>query len=159
MYNFAPEDYICPLCLTLSGVESDQTMARQADIIYRDDLVMAMVNSKFITDHEGHVIIVPVTHFENIFDIPDKYLRQISLVSKHLAKTLKEVYKCDGVMLQQNNGPASGQHAFHYHLHIIPRYKDISFFDKSSYVADPQKRVPFAGKIKKYLKDNPFRPE
>lgn len=29
---------------------------------------------------------------------------------------------CDGVTFLQNNEPASNQHAFHYHLHVLPRY-------------------------------------
>ena len=31
---------------------------------------------------------------------------------------------CDGYNIVQNNGEAAGQTVFHFHLHLIPRYKD-----------------------------------
>lgn len=159
MYNFAPKGYICPLCLTASGVESDDTWAKQADIIYRDDLVVAMVNSNFIPGNEGHLIVYPTKHFENIFELLPEYSHRIIDLARHLSIGLKEVYQCDGVMLQQNNGFASGQRAFHSHLHLFPRYDDDKFFTKKAYKSDPKERISFARKMKNYLQDNPFTPE
>ena len=37
---------------------------------------------------------------------------------------MKEKLACDGLNLVQNNGEAAGQTVMHFHLHIIPRYKD-----------------------------------
>ena len=37
---------------------------------------------------------------------------------------MKEVLGCDGYNLVQNNGECAGQTVFHFHLHMIPRYKD-----------------------------------
>ena len=37
---------------------------------------------------------------------------------------MKERLGCDGVNLVQNNGTVAGQTVFHFHLHVIPRYKD-----------------------------------
>ena len=31
---------------------------------------------------------------------------------------------CDGLNLVQNNGEAAGQTVFHFHMHLIPRYKE-----------------------------------
>lgn len=31
---------------------------------------------------------------------------------------------CDGFNLLQNNGETAGQTMFHFHMHLIPRYKD-----------------------------------
>lgn len=117
MYNHAPEDYKCPLCLTAEGIESGDTMAKQADVFYRDNLVFAMVGSKFVGNNPAHVIIVPNKHFENIYDIPKQVTHRIIDIAQQVAIALKEVRKCDGVMILQNNEPASGQHAFHFHLH------------------------------------------
>ena len=30
---------------------------------------------------------------------------------------------CDGYNIVQNNGEAAGQTVFHFHIHVIPRYK------------------------------------
>ena len=37
---------------------------------------------------------------------------------------MKEKLGCDGVNIVQNNEEAAGQTVFHFHLHLIPRYKD-----------------------------------
>ena len=34
---------------------------------------------------------------------------------------------CEGITVQQNNERSGGQHALHYHLHIIPRYRSDLF--------------------------------
>ena len=35
-----------------------------------------------------------------------------------------EKLHADGFNLVQNNGEAAGQTVFHFHMHLIPRYKD-----------------------------------
>ena len=37
---------------------------------------------------------------------------------------MKERLHCDGVNLVQNNEEAAGQTVFHFHMHLIPRYKE-----------------------------------
>jgi histidine triad (HIT) family protein len=37
---------------------------------------------------------------------------------------MTEKLNCDGFNLVQNNGEAAGQTVFHFHYHLIPRYKD-----------------------------------
>lgn len=158
MFNHAPPDYKCPICLAIDGIESSDTMMLQDDVFYRDDLVMAVVNSKFIPSNPGHIIIVPLKHFENIFDLPELESQRINKVAKAVAIALKEVRKCDGVMLQQNNEPASGQHAFHYHLHLFPRFTDdqIQQHMLKAYVATAQDRHPYSLAMKEYFKINPI---
>lgn len=103
---------------------------------------------------EGHVIVVPNKHFENIYDLPDKYGHKIFEISKKMALLLKTTYRCDGVTIRQNNEPASSQHAFHFHLHIYPRYKNDNFdinITKEKFLSDPKNRIKLVRKLKKYL--------
>ena len=39
------------------------------------------------------------------------------------AKAMKETLGCEGLNIVQNNGEIAGQTVFHFHMHIIPRYK------------------------------------
>ncbi len=128
-------------------------MAKQADVIYRDDLVFAMVNSKFSTTNPGHVVVVPVAHYENIYDLPKEVGHRIADVAQRVAIALKEARRCDGVMTMQLNEPAAGQHAFHYHLHLIPRFKDDNYkFGTDSYrVTLPEERLPYAEALRAVL--------
>jgi histidine triad (HIT) family protein len=152
MYNHAPENYKCVLCLPAQGIESEDTMMKQADIFYKDDLVIAAINSKIIESNPGHVIIFPVQHFENIYDMPDEVSARVAKVAKHVAIALKELRICDGVTTQQNNEPAGGQHAFHYHFHIFPRFVgDKLYSDSPVKVSDPAERIPYADALRKYF--------
>jgi histidine triad (HIT) family protein len=37
---------------------------------------------------------------------------------------MTEILGCDGYNVLQNNGEVAGQTVFHYHMHLIPRYKE-----------------------------------
>ncbi|OGK64800.1 hypothetical protein A2313_00240 [Candidatus Roizmanbacteria bacterium RIFOXYB2_FULL_41_10] len=151
MYTHVSTDYICPLCLAVKGIESTATLMKQADIFFKDDLVLAAVNSKFFIKVPGHVIIIPKQHYENIYKMPEKTLNRISVVSQKMALLLKNVRHCDGITMIQNNEPASGQHAFHYHLHIIPRFNNDGLIESKlkTKVVTPEERIPYANALKK----------
>ncbi len=156
MYTHTHTDYVCPICLGVQGIEDERTLLMKADLVHKDKLVSAFINSFWIGKNEGHVIVVPNEHFENLYDLPDEVGAQIFSVAKKVALALKQAYGCDGVTLRQNNEPASEQHAFHYHLHVIPRYEDDDFNQKlteKSRLSDPEERVTYAEKIKLALKD------
>lgn len=155
MYNHTPKNYKCPICLAIKGIESVDTMMKQNDIVYRDDLVMAAINSKFVGNNPGHVIVVPLKHYENLYDLPEEEACRIMDVAKKIAVAIKNVRNCDGVMILQNNEPASGQHAFHYHMHIFPRFNDDNLHENMSNasVSSPEERRLFSEELKKYFKD------
>ncbi|RJQ27719.1 HIT family protein [Candidatus Parcubacteria bacterium] len=154
MYNHAPKDYKCPICPAVKGLENEVTYIKQTDLVYKDELVSAFINSFFIEGNLGHVIIVPNKHSENIYDMPEEYIRQISEVSKKIAGAMKTAYSCDGITTLQNNEPAGDQHAFHFHFHVFPRYKDDNLHANLSHkrLTTPEERSPYAEKLKEHLK-------
>lgn len=154
MFNHAPKNYACPICLGIQGVESDETLLKQADLVYKDELVSAFINSFWVGKNEGHIIVVPNDHYENIYELPEDTGGKIFSVAKKIALALKKTYDCDGVTIRQNNEPASEQHAFHYHLHVFPRYKGDEFNQRvteKSRLSDPTERLQYAKKLKDYL--------
>lgn len=154
MFNHAPNDYKCPICLGVKDIESPDTLLKKNDLLYRDDLVSAYINSFWIKTTEGHVIVVPNKHFENIYEIEAEYLHRIIDVAKKIAIAMKKAYKCDGVTIRQNNEPASMQHAFHYHLHIFPRYVGDKFEEnmKDKFLSEPKLRLEYKEKLSEFLK-------
>ncbi len=146
MFNHAPENYKCPICLAVRGIENEATWIKQADIFYRDKLVMGFISSKAIKGNEGHPLIVPTKHFENIYDLPDTYGNAIFVLAKKVAQALKKTRSCDGVTLVQNNELAGDQHAFHYHLHVVPRFVDDHFHEEQykAEKSDPRDRILYA---------------
>lgn len=154
MFNHAPNDYKCPICLGVKDIESPDTLLKKDDLIFRDDLVSAYINSFWIKTTEGHVIVVPNKHFENTYEIEEEYLHRIMDVAKKIAIAMKKAYKCDGITIRQNNEPASMQHAFHYHLHIFPRYEGDKFEEnmKDKFLSEPKLRSEYKEKLSKFLK-------
>lgn len=150
MHNHAPADYICPVCLGINGEISDKTLLLPQDIIYKDDFCTALINSFWIKNNPGHVIVVPNDHYENNYDLPDDLGAHIFSVARKIAIKMREIYSCDGITLLQNNEPAGGQHAFHYHLHIFPRYEkdDLHKHMDNKHLADPAQRLTFATKLR-----------
>jgi histidine triad (HIT) family protein len=152
-YTHAPENYICPICVTISGVDDDTTWIKQDDVFYRDELVLCFISSKFITGNEGHAIIVPIKHFENIYDLPQSYGERIMEVVKKISIALKHTRKCDGITILQNNEPASDQHAFHHHTHIIPRFTSDNFHEElwKAKKSSPEDRPQYTKPLKDFL--------
>lgn len=73
---------------------------------------------------KGHALIIPKEHYPNLYELDDSLAGRAMVLAKKMITKLTEVLGCDGYNLVQNNGECAGQTVFHYHLHLIPRYKD-----------------------------------
>jgi histidine triad (HIT) family protein len=147
----APEDYICPICLGVQHIENEHTLMKPTDIVYSDDMLTAFINSFFMGKNAGHVIVVPNVHYENIYDLPSEACHYIFDLAQRMATAIKRTYRADGITIKQNNERAGDQHAFHYHLHIFPRYDDDGFNEilpEQKRLADPEERADYATKLK-----------
>lgn len=153
MYSSAPPNYICPICIAIEGKEHDDTWIVQDDIFYRDDLVMAFIGSKSVKGNEAHPIIVPLAHNESLYDLPEVYAHRIIDLSKHIALALKETRNADGITITQHNEPAGGQHAFHYHMHVFPRFEGDNFETElwNAARSTPEERKPYADALREYF--------
>ncbi len=104
----------CIFCKIIAGIIPSST-------IYEDD------DFKVIMDispaARGHAIILPKNHFENLYEMDDETASKVLLVARKVASAMKEELTCDGLNVLQNNGEAAGQTVFHYHVHLIPRYR------------------------------------
>ena len=73
---------------------------------------------------KGHCLIVPKEHFENIYELDADTAGKAFILATLISRALKNVLGCDGLNVVQNNGPIAGQSVFHFHMHLIPRYRD-----------------------------------
>lgn len=89
--------------------------------IYEDEHVFAFMDIAPATP--GHLVIIPKQHYRNIFDIPTEVGSKIMEAAVPLATAIREALNPDGLNLIQNNEPAGFQTVFHFHLHLIPRWK------------------------------------
>lgn len=71
----------------------------------------------------GHALLLPKEHYENLYMLPDELAAKALPVAKKMITKLTEVLGCDGYNVVQNNDETAGQTVFHFHMHLIPRYK------------------------------------
>ncbi len=72
---------------------------------------------------DGHVLIVPKLHVENIYGLDEATANAVFRLTVTIAKAVKAGLRCDGINLWQSNEPAAQQEVFHLHMHVIARYQ------------------------------------
>lgn len=87
--------------------------------VYEDDKIIAFEDINPIS--EGHTLIIPKRHTQNLWEIPGEDLTAIHLASKKIGQAIKDALNATGVALLQLNGQGVNQVVMHYHLHLMPR--------------------------------------
>lgn len=102
---------------------------------------------------KGHMLIIPKVHHINIWDMPEDLSGKVYTVAKKMAELLSKVFGVDGINIVQNNGAAAGQAVFHFHLHLIPRYKGDEIILNKTMQQDMtlEELEEVAAKIKAYI--------
>jgi len=90
--------------------------------LYEDDEFRVILDAGPAT--KGHCLILPKAHYADIYEIPDDLLGRAFQLAKKIAVRMTKAMDCDGFNIVQNNKPCAGQTVFHFHIHLIPRYKD-----------------------------------
>jgi histidine triad (HIT) family protein len=73
---------------------------------------------------KGHALILPKEHFHDIYALNEDISKKIFVLAVKMAREMEDTLKCDGFNILQNNGVHGGQTVFHFHMHLIPRYKN-----------------------------------
>ncbi len=89
--------------------------------LYEDETLKVIMDA--FPDNPGHILIIPNNHFVDISDINEEVLKKVVLKAKEYKKILEEKLNPESIVLIQNNGKA--QEIKHFHMHLIPYYKDI----------------------------------
>jgi len=87
--------------------------------IYEDDKVLAFEDINPVA--EGHTLIIPKAHAENLWEISAEDLAAVQLASKKVIHGIKGALNPLGVAVLQLNGRGANQVVMHYHLHLVPR--------------------------------------
>ena len=118
------KDDSCIFCKIANGEIPSSTL-------YEDDDFRVVLDLGPAT--RGHALLIPKEHFANLYELDDEYCAKALITAKRIGRRMRDRLGCDGLNLVQNNGEAAGQTVFHFHLHMIPRYKD----DKAGIVWNP----------------------
>jgi histidine triad (HIT) family protein len=92
-----------------------------ATIVYEDDATLAFMDIHPFT--RGHTLVIPREHVENIFELQDGIGARIIETTHHVAVALRDALMPEGMNVTQANGRAAGQTVFHFHFHLLPRWR------------------------------------
>jgi len=105
----------CIFCKLANGVFPTNS-------IYEDEDFNVILDAGPAT--KGHALILPKEHYANIYEMPPELLQKAIVLAKDQIADMTDKLSCDGFNLVQNNGETAGQTVFHFHIHLIPRYKE-----------------------------------
>ena len=130
-------DSNCIFCKIAAGEILSKT-------IYEDQEFRVILDISPAT--RGHALIIPKEHYADLYEMPNDIVAQAMVLAKKMAAHMTKVLQCDGFNIVQNNGEAAGQTVFHFHLHLIPRYKhmkndDILLWNHENYTEDEMKEI------------------
>ncbi|MBF7023112.1 HIT family protein [Staphylococcus kloosii] len=101
----------------------------QQKIVLQNDYCMFLQLNPSYQESQlfGAGVIVPKAHRETVFDLTkEEWLATYDLLQE-VKNYLDIHYQPDGYNLGWNCNEVGGQHIFHAHFHILPRYKDEAF--------------------------------
>lgn len=104
----------CIFCKIVKGEIPSKT-------IYENEEIKVMMDINPETN--GHLLLIPKKHYENIFDMDEKLIMDmLKIIKTKLYPLVSEKLGCEGMTICQNN--LLGQDVKHFHIHLIPRYQD-----------------------------------
>jgi histidine triad (HIT) family protein len=92
-----------------------------ATIVAQDDLTVSFMDINPATP--GHALVIPRAHAQDLLSIETEDLAACIHSAQRLAGRAKEALHASGVNLINSCGADAWQTIFHFHIHVIPRYK------------------------------------
>jgi len=95
---------------------------------------------------EGHTLVVPKNETDNLFDLPEDYLKEILVFARPIAKAIERSFDCDRCGIS-----VIGLEVPHAHIHLIPinSSNDLNFTQ-----AKPKAAVDVLKKVQQKILGN-----
>ncbi len=105
----------------------------EAKILYEDEDLMVILDA--YPDTDGHTLVIPKKHYEDIYSIDPEVFLKIFTTGKEKAQTLMNKLDKSSLTFLINYGDA--QAIKHFHLHLLPdfmhkehKYSKEEIYDK-----------------------------
>ena len=146
-----PAGYACPFCRLVRG--EDGRWNAQSDVVWRDERTTAFVAPKWWPGNDGHVIVIPNDHVENLYEIDDALLGAVYGTVRRIALALRRTDGCAGTSTRQHNEPAGYQDVWHFHVHVFPRSEGDGLYARhgESRWVEVAERAPHAERLRALL--------
>jgi histidine triad (HIT) family protein len=93
-----------------------------ATVVDEDERTLAFMDINPAT--RGHALVIPREHSPDLLSVDRDDLLAVALAAQRLAGRAMERLGADGVNLVNSTGAVAWQTVFHFHVHVIPRYRD-----------------------------------
>ena len=93
-----------------------------ATVVDEDERTLAFMDISPAT--RGHALVVPRAHAADLLEVGDEDLAACARTARRVAGRARSALGADGVNLLNSCGAAAWQTVFHFHMHVIPRYRD-----------------------------------
>lgn len=134
MHNHEPPGYDCPFCRVARGEPTKYTTEEQ--VVERTEHTVSFVSPRWWTDFGANVLVIPLEHHENIYDLPIRLAEPITTAVQRVARAMKIAFRCDGVSTRQHNEPGGNQEVWHLHVHVFPRWEGDGLYGRRGYDAE-----------------------
>lgn len=122
----------CIFCKILNGdIPSNK--------VFENDNFIAILDA--FPANEGHTLVIPKKHFENIFEIDEEILKEGYAIAKRIASSIKKSLNIENINILQNNGILAGQTVNHFHIHVIPRLENDTVVMKSTPISIDNEKI------------------
>jgi histidine triad (HIT) family protein len=111
----------CVFCQIVAGDAPSTTIAQNERAVAFMDINPAT---------PGHALVIPRSHAIDLLDVDGEDLAACADLAQQVARRAKERLKADGVNLLNCSGEAAWQSVFHFHLHVILRFKNDAGKDR-----------------------------
>ena len=90
--------------------------------VYEDEQILAFLDISQVT--KGHTLVIPKKHYDNYLACDDEILAHLTKQAKMIGNHIIRKTGAKGMHVLSNIHEQAGQTVMHFHLHLIPRYRD-----------------------------------
>jgi histidine triad (HIT) family protein len=105
----------CPFCQIAAGGLS-------AEVVHEAPGALAFLD--VFPAARGHVLVVPRAHAPTLLELDDGAVGELFRAVKEVQRKIQAALRPLGFNLGWNHGRSAGQHVFHLHVHVLPRYAE-----------------------------------
>ncbi len=93
----------------------------KAEVVFENADVLAFLDK--YPASKGHVMVIPRVHAASLPELPDEAVGGLFLGVKAVMRKVATAFHPIAMNVGWNQGKDAGQHVFHLHVHVIPRYQ------------------------------------
>jgi histidine triad (HIT) family protein len=105
----------CVFCRIAAGTA-------KADVVHESPGAIAFLDRS--PSARGHVMVIPRTHAATLLELEADAVGELFRAVQAVMRKLNDALHPTAFHVGWNHGRAAGQHVFHLHVHVLPRFRE-----------------------------------